>query len=54
MDVDDSSTATASLDQADDDILANVISDEALEAAGGYRQSERFTLLPGPTDCRCC
>jgi hypothetical protein len=52
--VDDSSIARATLAQADDDILGSAISDEALEAAAGYGQGERFTLLPGPTDCRCC
>jgi hypothetical protein len=52
--VDDSSTAIASLDEAGEDILARAVSDEALEAAGGYRPGERFTLMPGPTDCRCC
>jgi hypothetical protein len=53
--VDDSSiTRSDNLDQSDDDILAHAFSDEALEAAGGYRHGERFTLLPGATDCRCC
>jgi hypothetical protein len=33
--MDDTSTTTSTLDQADEDILTNTVSDEALEAAAG-------------------
>jgi hypothetical protein len=51
--VDDTRTITDILKQVEDDILASAVSDDALEAASGQREG-RFTLMPGPTDCRCC
>jgi hypothetical protein len=44
---------TADPDDTDEDILLHPVSDDALEAAGWHREG-RFTLMPGPTDCRCC
>ena len=51
--MDDASTITDAFERAEIDLLASAVSDDALEAASGQREG-RFTLMPGPTDCRCC
>ena len=51
------STTTATLDQADEDILTDTVSDEALEAAAGTERG-RPVWLPSDTSTlgwkRCC
>ena len=51
--MDDTRTITDIFERAEDELLASAVSDDALEAASGQREG-RFTLMPGPTDCRCC
>jgi hypothetical protein len=52
--MDDTSTTTAALDQADDEILTYTVSDEALEAAAGTERAANsyaplFSYVP-----HCC
>jgi hypothetical protein len=49
--MDDPSTTTATLDQADEDILTYTVSDEALEAAAGTERGPLSCI--GPT-VPCC
>jgi hypothetical protein len=42
----DSSNTTAELDQADEEILAYTVSDEALEAAAGTERGANYTQPP--------
>ena len=46
--MDDNSTTTAPLDPADEALLTNEVSDEALEAVAG---TERVRLTVGSYDC---
>jgi hypothetical protein len=58
--MDDTSTSTATLDQADEEILTYTVSDEALEAAAGTEQRRERGAAPYtfqstyclPADCR--
>jgi hypothetical protein len=43
--MDDSSTTTATLDQADEKILTTTVSDEALEAASGTERGVAYTII---------
>ncbi len=50
--MDDSSTTTANLDQANEEILTYTVSDEALEAAAN---TERIATIPTPgMTFHCC
>jgi hypothetical protein len=61
--MDDTSATTATLDQADDEILtyavsdevleADTVSDEALEAAAGTERGVRCSLWPGQNSWTC-
>ena len=55
--MDDTSTTTATLDQADEEILTYTVSDEALEAAAGTERggiSLRYPHSTAPADfCGC-
>jgi hypothetical protein len=46
-------TVAATLDQADDDILVNTVSDEALEAAAATERGQLVTAF-GTSVCRDC
>jgi hypothetical protein len=57
--MDDTSTTTATLDQADEEILTYTVSDEALEAAAGTERGalKRTTAGVSPSALRgslCC
>ena len=48
--MDDSSTTSDNFDQADEDILTDTVSDDALEAAAGMERAAA-TGLPGWAQC---
>ena len=49
----ENTTSRATLDQADDEILAYEVSDEALEAAAGTQRGPNSTQRVNPTMCYC-
>jgi hypothetical protein len=50
----DDPTTTATLDQADEEILTYTASDEALEAAAGIERGARPTVLNSAPVCYYC
>jgi hypothetical protein len=52
--MDDFSITTATIDQAEEEILTHAMSDEALEAAAGTDRGAYFTVVSGWLIFWCC